>query len=479
MFDVGELLGARGCTKAKRVKGGGTLFAHVRKSEGTGLLRLKLKGVNLKSTEGMGLLRKSDPFFEISRKIDSAGGNTWDNVYRSDPIKNNLNPDWSDAIVELSILCGGDLSLPLQICIYDYESSGKHVLMGQFETSVDSLAATQGTDIQITRKGKPTGKIHIVKAEVAGAGSTEEISQQISKMSVASVSSSTSPSPPSFVDYISGGCEINVVVAIDFTGSNGDPRKEGTLHHMSSNSYNPYEKAITSILSVLSKYDSDKKYPVLGFGAKYDGVVRHCFQVGPNEEVTGVDGVLDAYNGVFRSGLVMSSPTVFVDVIQSAASRAMALQQEAHKSGRQSYTVLLIVTDGAVSDPQATAECLSSVSSAPLSVVIVGVGDADFSSMEFLDDFTKDGQRDIAQFVQFNKHSHSSVELSSVTLKEIPDQLVSYFQSKGIQPNKPVECDEAEIVIEPEEEEIDLSLDVNEEEIVVSGSYTPSDVWKK
>jgi hypothetical protein len=56
--------------------------------------------------------------------------------------------------------------------------------------------------------------------------------------------------------------------------------------------------------------------------------------------------------------------------------------------------------------------------------VIVGVGDADFSSMEFLDDSSKPGQRDIAQFVQMNKHQTSSADLSSVTLREIPQQYV-------------------------------------------------------
>jgi hypothetical protein len=29
---------------------------------------------------------------------------------------------------------------------------------------------------------------------------------------------------PSFLDFITGGCELNFMVAIDFTGSNGDPK---------------------------------------------------------------------------------------------------------------------------------------------------------------------------------------------------------------------------------------------------------------
>lgn len=59
-----------------------------------------------------------------------------------------------------------------------------------------------------------------------------------------------------------------------------------------------------------------------GFGAKFGGVVRHIFQVGPTCTVHGIDGVLDAYESVFRSDLVLSGPTVFVQVIQAAALRA-------------------------------------------------------------------------------------------------------------------------------------------------------------
>jgi hypothetical protein len=242
-------------------------------------------------------------------------------------------------------------------------------------------------------------------------------------MANVSVSSSPSASTPTFLDYVSGGCELNIITAIDFTGSNGDPRKPGTLHHLGS-AKNDYEKAISAIVGILAKYDSDKMFPVVGFGAKYDGTVRHCFQCGDTEEVRGVAGVLEAYHQTFKSGLIMSSPTVFTEVIESAAARALSSQEKAKQKGQQAYTILLIVTDGAVSDSQATAASLQQVSDAPLSVVIVGVGDADFSSMEFLDDSSKPGQRDIAQFVQFNKHQTSSADLTSVTLHEIPKQYV-------------------------------------------------------
>lgn len=236
---------------------------------------------------------------------------------------------------------------------------------------------------------------------------------------------------------------------------------------MDPHSNNDYEKAISAILKILSKYDSDQKFPVLGFGAKYGGVVRHCFQVA--EEAHGAQGVLTAYNQVFKSGLIMSGPTVFTECMETAAAKAQSSLEQAQRVGGQSYTILLILSDGAVSDVSATAACLDRISNAPLSVVIVGVGNADFSGMQFLDDAAGHGKRDIAQFVQFNKHAHSSVSLTSSTLEEIPDQLVEYFTRANIPPHPPLQRTPSKIIVEDEEEEIDLSLDITEEEIVVTG----------
>lgn len=70
------------------------------------------------------------------------------------------------------------------------------------------------------------------------------------------------------------------------------------------------------------KYDSDKKIPVLGFGAKINGVLNNCFQCGPTQEAYGTNGVIDAYRSTLRSGLTLSGPTYFKDIIKNAASKA-------------------------------------------------------------------------------------------------------------------------------------------------------------
>jgi hypothetical protein len=36
---------------------------------------------------------------------------------------------------------------------------------------------------------------------------------------------------PSLIDYLKGGEQINLSIAIDFTGSNGDPQSSTSLHY--------------------------------------------------------------------------------------------------------------------------------------------------------------------------------------------------------------------------------------------------------
>jgi len=143
------------------------------------------------------------------------------------------------------------------------------------------------------------------------------------------------------------------------------------------------------------------------------------------------------------------------------------------RTGRQAYTVLLILTDGAISDLNATKNALISASKTPLSVVIIGVGNADFGAMRFLDDFqAPPPARDIAQFVQFNKHAHNKSSLTAATLEEVPDQLVNYFTSRNIQPIPMMSVSHLNVTPDPydEETDIDLSLDFKgEDEITLNG----------
>eukprot|EP00529_Nitzschia_sp_RCC80_P010712 CAMPEP_0113509784 /NCGR_PEP_ID=MMETSP0014_2-20120614/37765_1 /TAXON_ID=2857 /ORGANISM="Nitzschia sp." /LENGTH=620 /DNA_ID=CAMNT_0000405647 /DNA_START=382 /DNA_END=2244 /DNA_ORIENTATION=+ /assembly_acc=CAM_ASM_000159 len=468
LFEVGEILGSRGNVGSKSLQTGGAVYAHIERCRDDGLkgkFKFQLRGLRLKNVYG--ITGTSSPYFELLRKVDRPTGATWVKVYQSNVVRSDLHPVWNDATLDLEAICNGDLDRAMKVIIWDHRRSGKHKHMGEFETTINGLLKAKEMDANgenvsftVRKHEKDVGSCEVVKAIIIGGTGGPSSQQKGTKTSATNGRNMSVPreeqhpsripaSPnhheeeperPEFIDYLTGGCQISLAVAIDFTASNGDPRQEGTPHYFhppASKEWNDYEKAIFAVGSILAKYDSDQRFPVWGFGAKYNNVVRHCFQCGTDVEVEGVQGIMDAYRGVFRTPLTMSYPTKFTEVIGTASSYAKHEQEVAHDEGKLSYTILLILTAGNVEDVQETKQYLMAASGEPLSVVIVGIGEADFTGMEFLDSFdpkTEQG-RDITKFVRFNDYKSYNA-LTEAVLDEIPDQLVDFYYDKGILPGQ-------------------------------------------
>lgn len=257
-------------------------------------------------------------------------------VYQSNVVRHDLHPIWNDATLDLEAICNGDLDRSMKVVLWDHRRSGKHKHMGEFETTVQGLLNAKELDANgeivsftVTKHERALGCCEVVKAMIIGGTGNAVNGKKQRQEKRPSQDSGPGPTvaleKPEFIDYLTGGCQISLAVAIDFTASNGDPRQEGTPHYFhppASKEWNDYEKAIFAVGSILAKYDSDQRFPVWGFGAKYNNVVRHCFQCGTEVEVEGVQGIMDAYRGVFRTPLTMSYPTKFTEVISTAASYA-------------------------------------------------------------------------------------------------------------------------------------------------------------
>lgn len=245
--------------------------------------------------------------------------------------------------------------------------------------------------------------------------------------------------------------ELAFTVAIDFTASNGNPSMPDSLHYVdvTGRTLNQYAQAILAVGRVIEFYDNDKMFPLFGFGGKAPGgsVANHCFALNGDEvhpEVAGVQGILNTY---YRSlQLVqLSGPTIFSQIINRAADTAKQTRQNQNS---QKYHVLLIITDGVINDMDNTIDSIISASGLPLSILIVGVGNADFSAMEVLDSDGKllqsrttnrTAARDIVQFVPLSEFKGPGMEhaLARELLAEIPDQVLGYYQAQGIHPGAP------------------------------------------
>ncbi|KAK4337742.1 hypothetical protein RND71_042229 [Anisodus tanguticus] len=140
-------------------------------------------------------------------------------------------------------------------------------------------------------------------------------------------------------------------------------------------------KAIMEVGDVIQFYDSDKRFPAWGFGGKaYSGTVSHCFNLAGSPgafEVEGVGGIMASYASALQN-FTLSGPTLFGHVVNKAAEIAA----ESLKYNQSKYFVLLIITDGVLTDMQETKDALVRASDLPLSILIVGVGSSDFTQME-------------------------------------------------------------------------------------------------
>lgn len=135
----------------------------------------------------------------------------------------------------------------------------------------------------------------------------------------------------------------------------------------------------------------------------------------------------------------LSGPTLFAPVIRMACN----LAQQPHQTFN--YLILLILTDGAIQDIEDTTDALVVASYLPMSVLIVGIGDADFQSMAFLDADDKvlrstlgrPSERDVVQFVPFKKYQNNAERLAAELLAELPGQFLAFCKGRGIRPPPP------------------------------------------
>ena len=88
-----------------------------------------------------------------------------------------------------------------------------------------------------------------------------------------------------------------------------------------------------------------------------------------------------------------------------------------------------------------TKQLVVELSYLPCSIIIVGVGDANFDAMEELDgdgerlrdSMGREVRRDIVQFVEFEQCLKRG-NLAEQVLKEVPEQVCSYMENESIQP---------------------------------------------
>lgn len=168
----------------------------------------------------------------------------WVKVFKSE-VKTGNNFDLAALKITGSKLCSGHFGFPIKVLLFEFKANGSHLVKAGATFSVQN----------VTKKGERQWEFKDLKS---GQGYGKLVLRNFRKdMNYA------------FIDYLRGGMEINLIVAIDLTASNGLPSNPQSLHYIDSNPEwppNQYQQAIRSVGSILLEYDHDKLVPVYGFG---------------------------------------------------------------------------------------------------------------------------------------------------------------------------------------------------------------------
>lgn len=337
----------------------------------------------------------NNAFFILSNFSDGAN---WRKVYKSE--EKDCSQIFDKVEISTEILCLGDMNKKILLEICD---SSRYVVLDEGEFTLTQIIENKSVNM------KSGSVLKLVVSEV-----TKEMT---------------------FLDYISAGLDINLMIGVDFTASNREPTDPNSLHFLG-NSQNEYQKAMISCANILQHYDYDKKVPLFGFGAipKGGSKAEDIFPLNfsNNPEVSSLEEMMSVYINAVQN-VRLYGPTNFTPLIRSAITMCRA-------KGGKSYVCLLILTDGLISDFQETKDAIVEASLLPISIIIIGVGKENFRQMEDLDgdelkltsSFGKISERDIVQFVPYAKFKDNVDELTQQVLKEVPFQTEDYYRGKNI-----------------------------------------------
>lgn len=383
-------------------------------------------GSKIKSVDGW--FDKSDPFLKFYKTHENGDQFL---CYQTTQVMDNANPVWANFEINMSKLCYGNLNGKIIIECWDWEKSGNHQFIGKATITVNQLVELKKEFALLDNKGKNAGNLVVKSFQILER--------------------------PTFMDFIRGGETLSFILAVDFTASNGDPKSSDSLHYVKPNGgLNQYQSAILGISEIVLNYDNDRMIPAFGFGGKphyqtlNSSKVMHCFPLTGNPqsaEVKDIQGVMQAYFTGLQF-VELAGPTYFEGVIGGAMQVAQANIQ------KNCYSVLLIITDGEIHDMDETVDLLVKAAYLPLSVIIVGVGNEEFTDMKKLDcdnGSLKNSQgqqaaRDLVQFVAMRDY-HDKAHLAKDVLGELPKQLCDYKRIMNMQPNPPLQVNFSNMTI--------------------------------
>ncbi|KAN0025068.1 hypothetical protein ACTFIV_009480 [Dictyostelium citrinum] len=378
---------------------------------------LGINGLNLDSKDLNG---KSDPFFKVY-KLDQYGKKKF--VYESEVQKKTLNPNFNYISMPLVKWCSNDITRELIIKVYDWNLIGKS----------EKIGICRLTTEQILDQSKSTKEFIIINKKKKAGYLQVHFAKIIKKYSI--------------MDYIAGGCQLSVMVAIDCSSSNSKKK----FHNFSENEESDYGSAIFKITDFLEDWPSNGSIEVLGFSGIIPNTDHksYCFPFSLDPKNAFVNSANDIFKLYYNNidEITPTDPSKINEVFQYAINKSLPPIDQSEEQLNQKYTILLIFTDGDITDIEESYKILLNASELPLSIILVQIGDCynlsrKLNNLEnYLDHHDllnkPKPNRGIVNHVEYTKDIKRFYNLEVDIMKNVPTQFTSYFINKNIDPNSP------------------------------------------
>ncbi|XGW10483.1 hypothetical protein V3C99_012179 [Haemonchus contortus] len=360
-------------------------------------------------------------FFRVFRLEEGKDEDELVLLYESEAIKNHSHPQWAEFRLGTQDAADNRNRL-LEVWVMYRDVDNSEGFIGKFLTTYAKMKYGPGPDnvyavINETKQQQKknyenSGRMELVKF--------------------------TDVSFFSFLDYIVSGTQLHYEVAVDFSSETLPSKSEQSRFEAE------VHLAIRAIGGILRDYTPNRMFAAFGTGAKIPPTFQESHEFHLNFNVDpiclGLDGVIEA----FRKAHSIVSPTRTAK-FASIVSHAIRMS---HRSGFRGlhYHVLAIFTRGVPTDIKELSNAIIAASDAPLSVIIIGIGKNDFSSLVKLAAKRKEGTRSCLQFIALSDIMDSSdlqseirARLAQKALRAIPEQMTEFMHSANIAAKPPIQ----------------------------------------
>ncbi|CAL6093283.1 Copine_I [Hexamita inflata] len=225
----------------------------------------------------------------------------------------------------------------------------------------------------------------------------------------------------------SAGIEsMQLILGFDFSKSNewsGEKSYRAPLH--GANYQNPYLQVLSILEPIIPRFDDDGLIPAFRFGCldtRDKTVLPLLAPQVMDPHFKGFGELKSAYYQAIQQ-VRLSGPTTFAPLIYQA------IEIEKAYGGNQ-LIILIIMTDGDVSNMQLDKQAIGEASKYPIAISCIGLGDGPFDKMVEFDDMQTGRAFDNFQFVDFTSFQQASTKcenpelaLATLVFNELPDQV--------------------------------------------------------